>query len=267
MTREERAAIVEYLSANFRPGGKIYINQADAKDLETALEISAPMPKRSFVLAGAQGDFKSFDDLKKKVPALIARKWNEEGSPRVLISYPCHPRNPWLFSFVYLNPNGFASLTFDVDPDALRLQVLANRFHSAFTSEARSLESTKRCHVARHAIAVHPHGSGFQSLRHDQRAPDAAGPDTGRQSVDCRVRDSDRFLFIVERNQREKRTEDLFVGDPHLRPDAREDCRFDKPARAALGTMRRPASKQAYRSLRLSLPSYSRGLFRIAVAL
>ena len=42
VTREERAAIVEYLSANFRPGGKIYINKADAKDLEAALEISAP---------------------------------------------------------------------------------------------------------------------------------------------------------------------------------------------------------------------------------
>src|SRR5215471_8430071 len=40
VTPQERAAIVEYLFANFRPGGKIYINKARAKDLETALEIS-----------------------------------------------------------------------------------------------------------------------------------------------------------------------------------------------------------------------------------
>src|SRR6266516_2845167 len=40
VTAEERAAIVEYLSTNFKPGGRIYINKAKAKDLETALEVS-----------------------------------------------------------------------------------------------------------------------------------------------------------------------------------------------------------------------------------
>ena len=41
VTSQERAAIVEYLVANFKPGGKIYINRATAKDLETLLDLSA----------------------------------------------------------------------------------------------------------------------------------------------------------------------------------------------------------------------------------
>ena len=40
VTSAERIAIVEYLSSHFKPGGKIYINYAAAKDLESALELS-----------------------------------------------------------------------------------------------------------------------------------------------------------------------------------------------------------------------------------
>jgi competence protein ComEA len=73
VTREERAVIVEYLAANFRPGGKIYVNQAGAKDLETALEISATDAEAIVRYRQKQGDFKSFDDL-KKVPAFDSAK-------------------------------------------------------------------------------------------------------------------------------------------------------------------------------------------------
>jgi competence ComEA-like helix-hairpin-helix protein len=68
VTREERAVIIEYLAANFRPGGKIYINKADAKDLESALEISAAEAEAIVRYRRSQGDFKTFEDL-KKVPA------------------------------------------------------------------------------------------------------------------------------------------------------------------------------------------------------
>ena len=65
VTREERAAIVEYVAANFKPGGKIYINIVAAKDLETALEISAGEADAIVRYRRAQGDFKNYDDLKK----------------------------------------------------------------------------------------------------------------------------------------------------------------------------------------------------------
>ena len=73
VTPQERAAIVEYLSANFRPGGKIYINKARAKDLETALEISTSEAEAIFRYREEKGSFKTLDDL-KKVPSLNAAK-------------------------------------------------------------------------------------------------------------------------------------------------------------------------------------------------
>ena len=65
VTREERAAIVEYLAANFRSGGKIYINFATAKDLESALEISSSEAEAIVLHRKNKGDFKSIDDLRK----------------------------------------------------------------------------------------------------------------------------------------------------------------------------------------------------------
>src|SRR6185369_1122566 len=65
VTREERAAIVEYLAANFKPGGKIYINWAEAKDLESALEISPSEAEAIVRYRRERGDFKNLEDLKK----------------------------------------------------------------------------------------------------------------------------------------------------------------------------------------------------------
>ena len=73
VTREERTAIVDYLAANFRPGGKIYINYATAKDLESALEIPPAAAEAIVGYRKAQGDFKTFDDL-KKVPSIDSPK-------------------------------------------------------------------------------------------------------------------------------------------------------------------------------------------------
>ena len=70
---EERAAIVDYLSANFKPGGKIYINKAAAKDLGTALEISANDAEAIIRYRELNGNFKTLDDL-KKVPGLDSAK-------------------------------------------------------------------------------------------------------------------------------------------------------------------------------------------------
>jgi competence protein ComEA len=73
VTREERAAIVEYLAANFKPGGKIYINWAAAKDLESALEVSAEQAEAIVKYRKTQGDFRTLEDI-KKVPSVDAAK-------------------------------------------------------------------------------------------------------------------------------------------------------------------------------------------------
>jgi competence protein ComEA len=70
---EDIAVIVEYLSSNFKPGGKIYINRATAKDLETALELSTRDAEAIARYREEQGSFKTLDDL-KRVPGLEAAK-------------------------------------------------------------------------------------------------------------------------------------------------------------------------------------------------
>jgi competence protein ComEA len=73
VTADERAAILQYLSTNFRPGGKIYINQSAAKVLETALDISSKAAEAIVRHRDKNGHFKTLEDL-KKVPDLDAVK-------------------------------------------------------------------------------------------------------------------------------------------------------------------------------------------------
>ena len=73
VTAQERAAIVEYLASNFKPGGKIYVNKAAAKDLETALDLSSKDAEAIVRYRNERGSFRTLDDL-KKVPGLDAAK-------------------------------------------------------------------------------------------------------------------------------------------------------------------------------------------------
>lgn len=73
VTAQEREAIVEYLSANFKPGGKVYINKAGARDLETALKLSTTEAEAIVQYRKEKGDFKSLEDL-KKVPGFDVAK-------------------------------------------------------------------------------------------------------------------------------------------------------------------------------------------------
>lgn len=73
VTAEERAAIIEYLSENFKPGGKIYVNQISAKDLANLLDVSIKDGESIVRYREERGPFKTVDDV-KKVPGLDAAK-------------------------------------------------------------------------------------------------------------------------------------------------------------------------------------------------
>jgi competence protein ComEA len=73
VTREERAAILEYLTANFKPGGKIYINKIVAKDLVTLLGISSSAADAIVQYRMTKGEFKNLDEM-KSVPGLDIAK-------------------------------------------------------------------------------------------------------------------------------------------------------------------------------------------------
>ncbi len=73
VTRDERASILDYLSANFKPGGKIYINQIVAKDLVTLLGISSTAADAIVQYRMMKGEFKNLDEL-KNVPGVDVAK-------------------------------------------------------------------------------------------------------------------------------------------------------------------------------------------------
>src|SRR5262245_2104854 len=58
VTTEERAAIVEYLSAHFKPGAKIHVNVIGAKDLAAALDVSLDEATALVRRREQQGTFK-----------------------------------------------------------------------------------------------------------------------------------------------------------------------------------------------------------------
>ena len=66
--------IIEYLAKNFgKEGGKINVNKAAAKDLETGLAIPAKDAESIVKYRQEKGGFKTVDDV-KKVPGIDAAK-------------------------------------------------------------------------------------------------------------------------------------------------------------------------------------------------
>ena len=73
VTAEERAAIAEYLSATFKPGGRIYVNIIPAKDLATALDLTIDQATAIVQQRDKSGLFKTLEDL-MAVPGIDAVK-------------------------------------------------------------------------------------------------------------------------------------------------------------------------------------------------
>lgn len=48
------------------------------------------------------------------------------------------------------------------------------------------------------------------------RAPDVLRPETSREAIVGIVGDRNRFLFVIKRDHRDHRAEDLFPGHAHL---------------------------------------------------
>ena len=75
VTQAERAQIVNYLVKNFgKPGTRINVNKAAAKEFESALELSAKDAEAVVHYREEKGNFKTLDDL-KKVPGVDASKF------------------------------------------------------------------------------------------------------------------------------------------------------------------------------------------------
>lgn len=71
VTQPERDKIVEYLAKTFP--ARVNVNKAEAKDLESVLEVSAENAAAIVQYREKNGNFKTVDDV-KKVPGLDAAK-------------------------------------------------------------------------------------------------------------------------------------------------------------------------------------------------
>ena len=78
-TDEDFTAILDYLVKNFPVQSKVNVNKATAAELQSGLSLSAKEADAVIAYRNKNGDFKSFDDL-KKVPLLDAKKIDEKRS-------------------------------------------------------------------------------------------------------------------------------------------------------------------------------------------
>src|SRR5271168_4829971 len=128
---------------------------------------------------------------------------------------------------------GVRDLADRVDPDALFLQVFADRRQAAFTPNARTLIAAEGRKVAYRPIGVDPDRAGFEALGHAEGGPDALGPHARGKPVLGVVGDLDRLFLVVESDHREDRAEHFLLRDAHLGLDPGEDSRLDEPSFAA----------------------------------
>lgn len=73
VTAEERAAIVAYLAANFKPLPKVAVNKATTSELAKGLGLSEKEAEAIVRYRTEKGAFKTLDDL-KRVPGIDAAK-------------------------------------------------------------------------------------------------------------------------------------------------------------------------------------------------
>jgi len=79
VTADERKQIVDYLTSVFKPGGRIYINLAGAKDLAKLLDIPLDEAERISTQRREKGMFASVDEV-KNIPGVTASKIDARAS-------------------------------------------------------------------------------------------------------------------------------------------------------------------------------------------
>src|SRR3954454_2098643 len=100
-----------------------------------------------------------------------------------------------------------------VAPDVLDLAVLVVTEVAELTTDTRLLVATERLRRRDHVVVVDPHGAGTHTGRDRVRAVSVLRPDTAAEAVDRVVRDLDRLVVGVERDDAQHRSEDLFLRD------------------------------------------------------
>src|SRR6185312_2448828 len=121
------------------------------------------------------------------------------------------------------------------------------RINATFAAHAGMLDAAERRAQVAHHPAVYPHDAEVDAFRDAVRACKVARPQRCREPIVRAVGDRDRFVFIVERDQRHHRTEDfLAIGGAILRQSFDHRRCYEPAIRAASGQLHRFAAGQYF---------------------
>src|SRR5579872_124375 len=85
-----------------------------------------------------------------------------------------------------------------IDPDALFLQIFADRRETALAPDAGTLVAAEGRKIAHRPIGVDPDRARFETLRHGEGGPDVLGPHARREAVLRGVGDLDRLFLVLK---------------------------------------------------------------------
>src|SRR5450755_827356 len=131
----------------------------------------------------------------------------------------------------------------DVLVDVLRLPILVETGRAELTTDARLLEATPLRLGKIRMIVVDPNGSMPKSPGNPLAAAGVTGPHRAGQAVDRVIADRNGLVLGAEPLDRQDRTEDLLLDDPHLPAAVGEDGRSEEEAGSQLRLGRAHAAR------------------------
>src|ERR1051326_9017839 len=117
-----------------------------------------------------------------------------------------------------------------LDADILRLREEFERLETAFASDAAVFRAAERHAQIAQQPAVDPDRAAVDRRGDAMRALEVARPERCGEAVARRVRERDRFLFAIERRDRDDGAEDLFLQHAAVAPEAGDHGRLDEVA-------------------------------------
>src|SRR5438876_1812891 len=130
------------------------------------------------------------------------------------------------------------------DPDALALRLLVHRLKTELPTHAAHLGPSERRGWIDELVGIHPDHARLELCRDPVGAPQVAGPESRTESVRDAVGHLDRSLFVLEGRDRDERTEDFLLADPHLRIVRTDQRRLHVVPAGRFGRPRSPSAEQ-----------------------
>ena len=145
--------------------------------------------------------------------------------------------------------------------DSLQLCIVGEAGFTEFSTDAAHLEATKWGRGVKDVVAIDPHRAGSQIMSHLVRLLNIASPDGSGQSVTGVVCSTSDLGDVLELQDTEDRSEDLFASNIHLVMDVGKNCRLNEVTTIAVAS----TTGLAVRSLRLTAIDVAHDLVELSL--